>query len=145
MASPARACAYAVVRRVFERGAYADRALHAAAADLDPRERALAAALVYGTVQRRGTLDALCARLVNRSLKRLEPAVLAGLRLGLYQLLFLDGVADHAAVNETVGLIKPDSLHGARLANAVLRRAAREGPQWLAGLRDDTAAGAAVA
>jgi 16S rRNA (cytosine967-C5)-methyltransferase len=143
--SPGRAVAYDVVRRVFERGAYADRALHAAAAGLEPRDRALAAALVYGTVQRRATLDALAARLVNRSLKRLEPGVLNGLRLGLYQLLFLDGVADHAAVNESVALIKPHSSGGAGLANAVLRRAAREGPAWLASLRDDTPQAAAVA
>jgi 16S rRNA (cytosine967-C5)-methyltransferase len=143
--SPARAVAYDVVRRVFERGAYADRALHGAARDLDPRDRALAGALVYGTVQRKGTLDALAASLVNRSLTRLEPAVLNGLRLGLYQLLFLDGVADHAAVNETVALIKPHSLGGAGLANAVLRRAAREGEGWLAQLRDDTPQAAALA
>ena len=143
--SPARACAYEVVRRVFEHGAYADRALHGAARELEPRERALAAALVYGTVQRRATLDALAAQLVNRSLRRLEPAVLNGLRLGLYQLLFLGGVADHAAVNETVALVKPLSAGGASLTNAVLRRAAREGPAWLAALTDDTPAHAAVA
>jgi 16S rRNA (cytosine967-C5)-methyltransferase len=144
-ASPARVCAYDVVRRVFEHGAYADRALHSHARDLDPRERALAAALVYGTVQRRATLDALAATLVKRPLRRLEPAVLAGLRLGLFQILFLNGVADHAAVNETVALVKPLSRGGASLTNAVLRRAAREGPGWLASLCDDTPAVAAIA
>jgi 16S rRNA (cytosine967-C5)-methyltransferase len=138
-------CAFDVVRRVFEHGAYADRALHAHARELEPRERALASALVYGTVQRRATLDAFAATLVNRSLNRLEAPVLAGLRLGLFQILFLDGVADHAAVNETVALVKPLSPGGAGLTNAVLRRATREGAQWLAGLRDDTPQTAAVA
>jgi 16S rRNA (cytosine967-C5)-methyltransferase len=144
-ASPARECALKVVRRVFEHGAYADRALHAEARELEPRERALAGALVYGTVQRRATLDAFAATLVNRSLNRLEAPVLAALRLGLFQILFLGGVADHAAVNETVALVKPLSPGGAGLTNAVLRRATREGAAWLASLRDDTPADAAVA
>ena len=56
-ATAARRCAYEVVRRVFERGAFADRALHGLAQSLDERDRALATRLAYGTVQRRGTLD----------------------------------------------------------------------------------------
>ncbi len=52
--APARRCAFAVVRRVFERGAYADLALHAEAAGLDARDRALAMRLAYGAVQRAG-------------------------------------------------------------------------------------------
>ncbi len=143
--SPARACAFAVLRRVFEHGAYADRALHAAATGLESRDRALATQLVFGTVQRRGTLDHIAASLVERPLRRLEPPVLAGLRLGLFQVLYLAGVADHAAVNESVALIKRVSPGGAGLANAVLRRAARERAGLLASLEDATPAGAAVA
>lgn len=140
----ARACAFEVVRRVFEQGAYADRALHAAAADLEPRERALATALVYGTVQRRATLDFVIARFSSRPVERLEPAVLAALRLGMFQLLFMDGIADHAAVNESVALVKPLSRGGAGLVNAVLRRAAREGRAVLAELDDSGPEGAAI-
>ncbi len=51
--APARRCAYLVLRRVFEQGAYADRALQSEAAELDMRDRALAMRLVYGTIQRR--------------------------------------------------------------------------------------------
>src|SRR5918998_3276999 len=75
-ASPARACAYAVVRRVFEEGAYADRALHGEARNLPPRERALATRLAYGAVQRRATLDHVIVALAGRSLERLQPPVL---------------------------------------------------------------------
>ena len=50
--APARVCAYAVLRRVFEQGAYADHALHAQARELDARDRALAMRLAYGAVQR---------------------------------------------------------------------------------------------
>jgi 16S rRNA (cytosine967-C5)-methyltransferase len=125
--APARACAFKVVRRVFEEGAYADRALHSEAAGLDPRDRALAMALSYGTIQRRRTLDHVIAMFSSRPVSRLDPAVLAALRLGVFQLLFLGGVADHAAVNESVELAKRSRRASAGLVNAVLRRAAGDG------------------
>jgi 16S rRNA (cytosine967-C5)-methyltransferase len=127
--TPARRAAFAVIRRVAEQGAYADRALHAEARDLSGRERAFARQLAFGTVQRLGTLDHHIAALA-RPVHKLDPAVAAALRLGLYQLLFLDGVPDHAAVTESVELAKLEggSRGGHRLVNAVLRRAARERP-----------------
>src|SRR5439155_4755745 len=96
-ATPARACAWAVVRRVFEEGAWADRALHGEARRLrlDARDRTLATTLAYGTVQRRATLDALIAELSARPVDRLEAPVLAALRLGAFQLAFLDRVPAH--------------------------------------------------
>jgi 16S rRNA (cytosine967-C5)-methyltransferase len=143
--APARAVAYEVIRRVFERGAYADRALHGAAAGLSPRDRALAMALAYGAVQRRATLDHVAAELSSRPPERLDAPVLAALRLGLLQLLFLDGIAAHAAVNDAVELAKSAACGGASLVNAVLRRAIREGPALVDALDDTTPAGAAVA
>jgi 16S rRNA (cytosine967-C5)-methyltransferase len=144
--SPARECAYAVVRRVFEQDAYADRAFHAEAASrkLDGRDRAFAMALAYGTVQRRATLDHAAATFSQRPPDRLDPPILAAVRLGLMQLLFMDGVADHAAVHESVELAKHHARAGSGLVNAVLRRALREGRALLDGLDDDTAAHAAV-
>src|SRR5215208_7331202 len=108
MTSPARACALAVLRRVFEQGAWADRALHGEARrlGLDPRERALAMRLAYGAVQRRATLDHLIETLAGRPVERLEPLVLAALRLGLYQLAYVDRVPAHAAVDASVELVK---------------------------------------
>jgi 16S rRNA (cytosine967-C5)-methyltransferase len=132
----ARHCAYQVVRRVFERGAYADRAFHACAGDLSPRDRALGQAIAFGTVQRRLTLDHVAEALMDRSVRRLEPAVRAALQVGLFQLLFMGGVAEHAAVSESVELVKPSSPAGARLVNAVLRRATREGPALVGALHD---------
>lgn len=141
--TPARRAAYAVVRRVFEQGAYADRALHAEAKGLDPRERAFAMRLAYGTVQRKASLDHLIEQLA-RPVSELDAPTVAALRLGLYQLVFLDGGGAHAVVGESVELAKGGGGHGAghKLVNAVLRRAARE-PQTLPA--DDTPAGAAVA
>lgn len=133
-----------MVRRVFEQGAYADRALTAAAAGLDHRDRALATALAYGTVQRRNTLDYVAAQLSSRPPRRLDAPVLAALRLGLFQLLYMDGVADHAAVHESVELAKQVARSGASLVNAVLRRAAREGRAILDELEDGEPSGAAL-
>ena len=142
--SPARACAFTVIRRVFERGAYADRALAAEAAGLGARDRALATRLAYGTVQRRATLDHVARALVGRNLESLDPPVLAALRLGLFQILLLAGVADHAAVNESVELAKGAHGGGFKLVNAVLRRATREGQAILDGLDDSSPEGAAI-
>ena len=138
--TPARRAAFAVVRRVFEHGAYADRALHGEASGLNARERALAMRLAFGTVQRRLTLDHLVEQLA-RPVAELDARTLAALRLGLYQLAFLDGVAAHAVVAESVELAK-GATGGHKLVNAVLRRAARELPALPA---DDTPAGAAIA
>ncbi|MFL5860611.1 MAG: 16S rRNA (cytosine(967)-C(5))-methyltransferase RsmB [Solirubrobacteraceae bacterium] len=140
----ARACAYAVVRRVFEHGAYADRAFHAEGHGLSGRDRAFAMALAYGTIQRRATLDHVAAAFSKRPPERLDAPVLAALRLGLEQILLMDGVAEHAAVHESVELAKRHSRGGSGLVNAVLRRAAREGREVLAGLNDGTPADAAV-
>jgi 16S rRNA (cytosine967-C5)-methyltransferase len=128
--TPARIAAFTVLRRVAEQGAYADRALHTEARDLVGRDRAFARQLTFGTIQRLGSLDHHIATLA-RPVHKLDPAVAAALRLGLYQLLFLDGVPDHAAVTESVELAKSEgeSRGGHRLVNAVLRRAARERPE----------------
>ena len=131
-----RGAAFAVVRRVFEDGAYADRALHAEAEGLAPRERALATRLAYGTVQRKATLDHVIETLARRPTAKLEPAVLAALRLGVFQLAFMDRVPAHAAVGESVELAKRHSRGGAGLVNAVLRRAATEARPLIDALPD---------
>jgi len=140
--TPARRVAFTVIRRVFEKDAYADRALHGEAKGLEPRERSLAMQLAYGTVQRKLTLDHYVEQLA-RPVSELDPPTLAALRLGLYQLVFLDGVAAHAAVGESVELAKGGRGGGHKLVNAVLRKAARgELPALPA---DDDPAGAAIA
>jgi 16S rRNA (cytosine967-C5)-methyltransferase len=139
----ARAVAHTVLRRVFDEGAFTDRAFRAEAerAALDPRERAFAQQLAYGAVQRRATLDHFIEELSSRPVTKLDPAVRDALRLGLLQLLFLDGVADHAAVSESVDLA---GRRASGLANAVLRRAQRERDALLGALHDDTPEAAAV-
>jgi 16S rRNA (cytosine967-C5)-methyltransferase len=121
-ASPARRAAFETVRRVFEDEAYADRAFPGAAAGLEPRERALAQRLAYGTIQRVRTLDHGIEALGRRPVRKLDPPVRTALRLGAYQLAYSE-VAMHAAVNESVELVRDAGLERAvSFANAVMRR-----------------------
>lgn len=138
--SPARRLAFDVVRATFERDAHTERTFRdgAETAALDGRDRAQAQRLAYGAVQRRGTTDAAIERLAERSVRLLDPPVLAALRLGLYELLFADATPDHAAVGQAVELTKAaGAAHAAGLVNAVLRRAARERAALSAALLED--------
>jgi 16S rRNA (cytosine967-C5)-methyltransferase len=142
--SPARRAAYIVIRRVFEDDAYADRALGRAAAGLDRRDRALAQRLAYGTVQRARTLDHAIEKLGRRPARKLDPPVLAALRLGAYQLGYLD-VPVHAAVDETVELVRAAGLERAvAFTNAVMRRLAEGIESLLAALPESTPSEAAL-
>jgi 16S rRNA (cytosine967-C5)-methyltransferase len=127
-ASPARLVAHRVLARVFREQAWADRAFRGEAdrAGLDPRERAFAQALAYGAVQRVRTLDHVVEALSSRGLDQVQPDVRDALRLGVLQVVWLDGVPDRAAVDQTVELAKALAPRAAGFANAVMRRATRE-------------------
>ena len=122
MVSPARRAAYETVLRVFEQDAYADRTLRTAAASLDQRDRALAQRLAYGAIQRVRTLDYAIEELGRRPVRKLDPPVRAALRIGAYELGFLE-TPRHAATNEAVELVRVARLDRAvAFTNAVLRR-----------------------
>jgi 16S rRNA (cytosine967-C5)-methyltransferase len=119
----ARGVAYEVVRRVFEEDAYADRAFRSLAEGLDERDRAFAMQLAYGTVQRVRPLDHAIESLGRRPVRKLDAPVRAALRLGAYQLAFMDSVPPHAAANESVELVRAAGLERAvAFTNAVMRR-----------------------
>jgi len=123
--APARRAAYEVLRRVFEEDAYADRALRGVSERLEDRARQLARRLAYGAVQRVRTLDHAIETLGHRPVAKLDPPVRAALRLGAYQLGYVDGVPRYAAVNESVELVRAARLERAvPFTNAVLRRVA---------------------
>jgi 16S rRNA (cytosine967-C5)-methyltransferase len=122
--APARRAAFQVVRRVFEDDAYADRALDSAVARLDARDRALAQRLAFGTVQLVRTLDHGIDQLGKRPVRKLDPPVLASLRLGAYQLAYTD-LPEHAIVDDAVELVRAARLERAvPFTNAVMRRLA---------------------
>lgn len=125
-----RALARQVLARVTRDGAFANRALAAAlerAPQLSPPERGLATELVYGVLRRRARLDRALDAVATRGLS-VPDDVRNVLRVGAYQLLFLDRVPAYAAVDDTVETMKRE--HGPRLgglANALLRRVAERG------------------
>jgi 16S rRNA (cytosine967-C5)-methyltransferase len=135
-----------VLQRTFGEGAYADRAFRAEAerAGLDARDRAFAQRLTYGAIQNRRTLDYVIVALSSRGAGSIDLPLLNALRLGIYQVALLDGVPDHAAVGQTVGLAKHHGHGGHRLVNAVMRRATREASDLISQLTDNTPAEAAV-
>jgi len=140
-----RQAAYQVVLRVFEDDAYADRVLRSAAEGLDGRDRALAQRLAFGTVQRVRTLDHAIETLGRRPVRKLDPPVRAALRLGAYQLGYAEGIPRHAAVNESVELVRMARLERAvAFTNAVMRRLADGIRPLLATLPEETPAEAAL-
>ncbi len=144
MISPARKAAYDTLLRVFEEDAYADRAFRSAAEGLESRERSLAQRLAYGTVQRVRTLDHGIEQLGRRPVAKLDPPLRAALRLGAYQLACSE-VAAHAAVNESVELVRAAGLERAvKFTNAVMRRLALGLAGLVDGLPDGTADEAAL-
>lgn len=108
-----------------KRGAWSDGYLRNSIreAGLTERDAALCTRLAFGVLQNRLLLDWYIAQYSSVSPEKMEPAVGDCLRLGIYQMLFLDRVPVHAAVNESVALAKRYARNprAARLVNAVLR------------------------
>ncbi|MBI2874620.1 MAG: 16S rRNA (cytosine(967)-C(5))-methyltransferase RsmB [Firmicutes bacterium] len=130
-----RAIAFDVLHRADQGGAFANLLLERKleAPGMDPRDRALATSLVYGVLKSIFSLDLVLGRLTRRKLESLDPAVRTLLRLGAYQLLYMDRVPSYAAVGETVSLARRRAPRGSEaLVNAVLRRASGEGKRILA-------------
>ena len=99
-----------------------------ASGDLNESDSAFVSALVYGVLESSFTLDYQLASNLKQPLKKLKPQVLTILRLGAYQLLFMDKVPESAAVNESVKLSKANGCSFASgLINAVLRNVAKNG------------------
>ncbi|GFZ91226.1 RsmB/NOP family class I SAM-dependent RNA methyltransferase [Nesterenkonia alkaliphila] len=136
-ADPARLVAFRVLRAVALDDAYANLVLphEIRRAKLDKRDAAFATELTYGALRAQGTYDAILAQNVDRELDQLDPPVLNALRLGAHQLLAMR-VDDHAAVNETVGLVRDQVGTGpSGLVNAVLRRVGEKSlDEWVAQL-----------
>ncbi len=106
---------------------WSDNSLKAASRGLDRREAALAARLAYGVLQNRALLDFYLDSCCDQSFAKLEPFVRDVLRLGAYQILYMDRVPDSAAVDEAVETVKRGKRkRAAGLVNAVLRRLSRE-------------------
>src|SRR5437867_731529 len=125
--SPARRCAYNILRRIEKEEAYSSVLLAGLDSEMRDNDRALCHELVLGTLRRRLWLNRALEYFAHRRIRDLDLPVRLALELGLYQLRFLTRVPASAAVNESVNLVRSARLKSAaRFVNAVLRRAARE-------------------
>ena len=125
--APARTTAFDILHKV-EHGGYASDLL--LAARLDARDAGLASEIVFGVLRYRAQLDYLIAHYSGRRGK-LDPEVRLALRMGIYQLRYLDRIPAHAAVSESVGLVRRAHKNSAAgFVNAVLRKVDRDPVEW---------------
>jgi len=105
---------------------------------LESNDRQLAVNIIYGLLRNRESLDIMLQYLCSQPLKKFHPFILQALRVGLYQIMFLDRIPESAAVNESVKAVKaarlPKRLHG--FVNGVLRNSIRKKEELLALLED---------
>jgi len=131
MSHSARHTASQILVRCEKSRSYANLALDAALRreGLAGADAALCAALAYGVIERRRTLDYQLESLLQKPLPDLPAGARAALRLGLYQLFYMERVPAHAAIHESVELVKASqkTRHLAPLVNAVLRKAQARG------------------
>jgi 16S rRNA (cytosine967-C5)-methyltransferase len=111
-----------------ESGAYASDLL-ASASNLDARDAGLATEIVFGCLRYQAQLDYMIGRLTNN--RTLDPPVRIVLRMGIYQLRYLERIPPHAAVSESVELMKrAGKTSAAPLINAVMRKVNRNPVPW---------------
>jgi len=123
-----RLAAVEILNRVDQESAYADVLLGGRLPDFAPADRRLITRLVLGTLAWQGRLDYELAHLTGRKLDGIQPAALAIMRMGLFQLRFLDRIPQHAVVDTAVSLAKriPEARKASGFVDAVMRRATRE-------------------
>jgi 16S rRNA (cytosine967-C5)-methyltransferase len=127
--APARTIAFDILLRV-EGGAYASDLLAAHTAALDSRDAGLASQIVFGVLRFRAQLDYLIGNYTARQPK-LDLEVRMALRMGIFQLRYLERIPPHAAVTESVDLVKrARKRSAAAFVNAVLRKVDREPVPW---------------
>lgn len=128
--TPARKKAFEILRLV-EGGGYAADLLYARTKTMSSRDAALTEELVLGVLRRKRQLDHLIEYFSGEPAERLDREVRIALELGIYQLRFLDRIPPHAAVSESVDLVKhAHKRSAAGFVNAVLRKVNRDPIPW---------------
>ncbi len=124
-----RRTAYFTLMDVEEKQSYSNLTLNHHISSGKPESPAFVRELVYGVLENKIYLDYIIGQFVKTPLSKLKSSDLTVLRLGIYQLLFLDGVADYAAVNESVNLAKKYCPGREGFINGVLRSFQRAGKE----------------
>lgn len=128
--SSARAISFRILIKVHV-GGYASDLLRQETAALDSRDAALAETLVFGCLRYQSQLDFLIAHFSGRPQPKLDLEVRVALRMGIFQLRYLDRIPAHAAVAESVELVKgAHKRSAAPFVNAVLRKVNRAPVRW---------------
>lgn len=129
MPAPARLLAFDILQKV-EAGGYASDLLMERSAGMDSRDAGLASEIVFGVLRYRAQLDYLIEHYSGRR-QKLDREVRTALRMGIYQLRYLDRVPAHAAVTDSVELVKRARKRSAApFVNAVLRQVDRDPVAW---------------
>ena len=130
MSKSARQIAYEILLKIQVSEAYSNLAIDSAVKMYNPdsTDCAFISRLVYGVTERKITLDYVISQYLSKSVNKTKPEVLTILRLGAYQLLFMDKIPESAAVNESVKLTKTNKCgYASGLVNAVLRKISKNG------------------
>lgn len=125
-----RQVALSVLIKVLKENAYTNIALDNAFqnSSMENRDKGLTSAIVYGTIERKITLDFLLSQYLSKPIEKLKPLVLAVLRMSTYQLIFMDKIPNSAVINEAVNLVKSNGCgFSSGLVNAVLRKVSENG------------------
>ena len=124
--APARLAAFEILYRIESEKAFSSVLLPIYGEKLSVQDRALSHALTLGVLRKKLYLDRAIEQFTKKKTEKFDLAVLIALRLGLFQILFLDKIPAHASINESVNLVyRAKKRSAAGLVNAVLRRAAR--------------------
>lgn len=125
--SPARLAAFEILQKIELERAFSSALLPIYEEKLSSPDRALCHAITLGVLRKKIYLDRIIEQLTKKKTEKFDLAVLLALRIGLFQILFLDKIPAHAAINESVNFVHlAKKRSAAGLVNAVLRRAARE-------------------
>ncbi len=130
MSKSARQIAYEILLKIQVSEAYSNLAIDSAVKMYNPdsTDCAFISRLVYGVTERKITLDYVISQYLSKPVNKTKPEVLTILRLGAYQLLFMDKIPESAAVNESVKLTKTNKCgYASGLVNAVLRKISKNG------------------
>lgn len=124
--SPARKSAFQILYKIEKEKAFSSILLPIYEENLENKDRSLCHNLVLGILRKKLYLDEIIKKYTNKKLNKFDLEVLISLRLGIYQLLFLDKIPSYSAINESVNLVKFAKKKSASgLVNAVLRKVSK--------------------
>lgn len=128
--TPARRIAFEILGAV-ERGGFAADLLEERTGRLEARDAGLVTQIVFGVLRRRAQLDWFITQAASRPVEKMDASVVRALRMGVFQLRFLSKIPPHAAVGESVDLVKSaGKTSAAGFCNAVLRRLPERPAEW---------------